>query len=109
MLPLLKYITRKEPTRQTPTMRVVAALRDQPSDSSKKASAAGYIEIELAIAARYSMKSHSAPTAGPMGRICAKTTGRVLKPGPKVPPAAAAIVPLRPRNTKAAVRVRSPP
>ena len=42
-------------------MSVVAFLRDQPSASSKKASDGWYIEIELVIAARNSMKNQTAP------------------------------------------------
>ncbi len=41
--------------------------------------------------------------------ICANTTGNVLKPRPNEPVATAAVVPLRPRNTNAAVSVIMPP
>ncbi len=39
----------------------------------------------------------------------AKTTGRVLKPRPKVPVCTAAMVPVAPRKTKAAGMVIMPP
>ena len=42
-------------------MSEVAFLRDQPSDSWKKASDGWYIEIELVMAARNSMKNQIAP------------------------------------------------
>ncbi len=45
----------------------------------------------------------------PKKPILAKTTGSVAKPRPKEPPATAAVVPLSPRKTKAAVSVIMPP
>ena len=79
-------------------MSVVAFLRVQPSVSSKKASDGWYIEIELVIAARNSMKNQSAPMKLPIGPMWAKTMGSVLKPRPNVPPATAAVVPATPEE-----------
>src|SRR5688572_16700246 len=101
-------MTRKEPKTQMLTIRVVAFLRLQPRASSKKARLGWYIEIELVMAARKSMKNQTAPMRLPNG-MCAKTTGRVVKPRPKLPPCTAAMVPERPRKMKDAVRVMSPP
>jgi hypothetical protein len=75
----LKYMTKNEPKTQTLTMSVVARLRPHPSASWKKASDGWYIEIELVIAARKSMKNQIAPIGLPIQPICAKMTGSVVR------------------------------